>query len=273
MALNWSDNISNNFSYTIGGNFATLKNEVIDLGGPQYLDAGTAEFRQRLIIGSPRNAFFGYEVEGVFQSDEEINTSGLSTEFIAANNLQAGDFRYKDQNNDGVINDQDRVVIGSYLPDLTYGFNLGISYRNIGLSANFQGQSGYSILNRKRGEMIFTTDTNIDAELADNLWRGPGTSDKYPSAAGLRKGYNQAMSEYYVEDGSYFRVQNVRLSYSLLNNQLFGAGMPDVRITLTAERPLTVFSYNGFNPEVANGIDRETYPIPAVYTIGLNLKL
>lgn len=273
MALNWSDKIGNDFSYRVGGNFATLNNEVLSLGGPQYLDAGSAEFRQRSIIGQSIEAFFGYEVEGVFQNEEEIANSGYTEQFIDDNNLEPGDYIYKDQNDDGVIDDQDRVVLGSYLPDVTYGFNIGVTYKNIDLSANFQGQAGHSILNRKRGEIIFTTDTNIDAELATNLWSGEGTSDVYPSAAGLRKGYNQAMSDYFVEDGSYFRIQNVRLSYSLVDNQLFGFRVPDARISFTAERPLTLFDYNGFNPEVANGIDRQTYPIPAVYTIGLNLTL
>jgi hypothetical protein len=273
LGLDWSDNITNDLSYRLGGNMATLQNEVKSLGGPQYLNAGQTEFRQRSIIGEPVEAFFGYEVTGVFQNEEQITNSGLTGQFIQDNNLVPGDFIYKDQNADGVIDDLDRVVLGSYLPDLTYGFNIGITYKNLDLTANFQGQSGHSILNRKRGEIIFTDDTNIDADLANNLWRGEGTSNKYPSAAGLRKSYNQAMSSYFVEDGSFFRIQNVRLSYNLKNNKLFGIDMPDTRITLTAERPLTIFDYNGFNPEVANGIDRQTYPIPAVYTIGINLKL
>jgi hypothetical protein len=143
---------------------------------------------------------------------------------------------------------------------------------NFDLSADFQGMSGHSILNRKRGEIIFTTDTNIDAELAENLWTGEGTSNKYPSAAGLRKGWNQSMSDYFVEDGSYFRIQNIRLSYNLINQTVLGTEIPETRITFTAEKTVTLFNYNGFNPEVANGIDRQTYPIPAVYTLGLNIK-
>ncbi|AHM61417.1 TonB-dependent receptor plug [Flammeovirgaceae bacterium 311] len=273
LALNWTDEISNNFSYTIGGNVATLKNEILNLGGQQYLDAGSAEFRQRFIVGEPIAAFFGYEVEGVFQNEQQIANSGYNSEFIADNNLVPGDFIYRDQNADGVINDQDRVVLGSYLPNLNYGLNLGLNWRNLEFTALFQGQSGHSILNRKRGEIIFTTDPNIDAELANNLWRGEGTSNRYPSAAGLRKGWNQNMSDYFVEDGSFWRIQNVRLAYNLRNNSLFGTTMPDARVTLTAERPLTVFDYNGFNPEVPDGIDRQTYPIPAVYTLGLMLRL
>jgi len=136
-----------------------------------------------------------------------------------------------------------------------------------------QGQHGYSILNRKRGEVIFTNDTNIDADLATNLWRGPGTSNKYPSASGIRRPWNQRMSSYYVEDGSYFRLQNVRLSYTFFGDDYRNGLLPETRLTLTAERPLTLFNDNGFNPEVANGIDRQTYPVPAVYTVGLNIRL
>lgn len=272
LAANWNTKVNNDFRYTVGLNFATLTNEVIRLGGQQYLDAGQAEFRQRSILGSPLEAFYGYEVEGVFQTPEEVTNSGLTNEFITDNSLEPGDFKYKDQNGDGMIDDLDRVVLGSFLPKLTYGFNLGANYKKFELTANIQGQRGHKILNRKRGEIIFTTDPNLDADLISNLWDGPGSSDKYPSAAGLRKGYNQAMSDYFVEDGSYFRLQNVRLSYDFGGGSLFGKDMPEARITLTAERPVTVFNYNGFNPEVANGIDRQTYPIPAVYTAGLNLK-
>ncbi len=273
LSANWNDEISSDLKYTVGINFATLKNEVTSLGGQQYLDAGSAEFRQRSIIGEPIRAFYGYEVLGVFQNAQEITNSGLNGDFVSDYSIAPGDFHYKDQNDDGIINDLDRVVLGSFLPSFTYGFNLGASYKKFDLSANFQGQSGHKILNRKRGQIIFTTDANLDAELVENLWDGEGSSNKYPSAAGLRKGYNQAMSDYFVEDGSYFRIQNVRLSYSIPRSTVLGRELPEVRISLTAEKPLTVFSYNGFNPEVADGVDNQTYPIPAVYTVGLNIKL
>lgn len=273
LTLNWSDNLNRDFSYYIGGNIATLNNSVLGLGGPDGLDAGSAEFRQRSIIGMPFQAFYGYEVVGVFQNQEDIDNSGYTSEFIQNNNLQPGDLIFKDQNGDGVINDEDRVVLGSYLPRLTFGANFGFTYKNWDFSALFQGQSGYSILNRKRGEIIFTNDTNIDADLANNLWRGEGTSNNYPSASGLRRGWNQNMSDFFVEDGSYWRIQNVRLTYSLIDREVFGVKMPRTSVTITAERPLTVFDYNGFNPEVPNGIDRQVYPIPAIYTLGLNIKL
>lgn len=268
VSLSWTDAISNKLSYTIGGNIATLDNRVENLGGAESLNSGSAEFRQISIIGEPYQSFYGYEVSGVFQNAEEIASSGYSSTVQAT--LVPGDFFFKDQNGDGEITDLDRVILGSYIPSLTYGGNIGVTYGNLDLSANIQGQSGFSILNRKRGEIIFTNDANIDADLATNLWRGEGTSNEYPSAAGLRKGWNQNMSDYFVEDGSYFRVQNVRVSYNFKD---IITNLPETRLTLTAERPLTVFQYNGFNPEVANGIDRQVYPIPAVYTVGLNIKL
>src|SRR5690606_4285895 len=267
VAAQWTEQLGNGLRFTIGGNRATLKNEVTDIYGQPYLDAGTAEFRQRTLVGEPLRAFFGYQVVGVYQTPEQVQADPIAV----ANNLEPGDFIYKDVNEDGQINDDDRTVIGSYFPTLTYGANLGVSFKNFDLSATLMGQSGNKILNRKRGEIIWTPDLNMDADLAINRWHGEGTSNDYPSAKGLRKGWNQKMSTFFVEDGAFFRIQNVQLAYNLRNKEAFGKPMPDARITFTAERPLTVFSYNGFNPEVANGVDTQTYPIPAVYTVGLNV--
>jgi TonB-linked SusC/RagA family outer membrane protein len=270
MSIGWNNEINNDISYYVRGNFATLSNEVRSLGGANSLNAGSAEFRQISIIGEPYQAFYGYEINGVFQNTGEIDNSGYTTEFIADNGLEPGDYFFKDQNGDGEINDLDRVILGSFLPELTYGISFGVTWKSLSLAVDFQGQSGHEILNRKRGEVIFTNDTNIDADLATNLWRGEGTSNIYPSAAGIRKGWNQNMSEYFVEDGSYFRIQNVRLAYDIPTQQ-WGDEIPKATVIFTAERPLTVFDYNGFNPEVPNGIDRQVYPIPAIYTMGLNV--
>jgi TonB-linked SusC/RagA family outer membrane protein len=268
LALNWNGEISKDFSYTIGANISTLKNEVRDLYGQQYLNGGMAEFRQRSQIGEPLLAFYGYKVAGVYQNQAEISGDPVAV----ANNLVPGDLKFVDQNNDKIIDDKDKVFLGSYFPNLTYGANLGLTYKNIEFSMNIMGQSGNTILNRKRGEIIWTNDTNIDANLANGLWNGEGTSNKYPSAAALRRGWDQNFSDYFLEDGSYFRIQNVQLAYNFKGSRLLGAGTPDAKIYLTAEKPLTLFKYNGFSPEVPDGVDRQFYPVPAVYTIGLNLK-
>ena len=268
VALNWDKNVSDDFRYTIGTNFSTLENEVLDLAGAEFIDAGTAEFRQRSIVGQPLFAFYGREVVGVYQNDAEIQADPIAV----ANNLVPGDFKYRDLNGDGVINDDDRTVLGSFLPKFQYGVNLSVNYNGFDLSTSLYGQGGNKILNRKRMEVIFTTATNIDQDFAINRWNGEGTSNTYPSAAGIRKGWNQRLNDYYVEDGDFFRIQNVTLGYTI-NRKGDIKGIPQTRIYLTAEKPLTVFDYNGFNPEVADGIDNQTYPIPAIYSMGVNIKI
>jgi TonB-linked SusC/RagA family outer membrane protein len=272
VALNWTENISDDFLYNIGVNFSTLKNEVRDLYGQPYIDGGSAEFRQRSIVGEPLLAFFGYEVLGVYQNEAEI-----AADPSAPADAVPGDFKYRDQQAEGeegygVIDDDDRVVLGSYFPTFMYGANVGISWKGFDFTTNVLGQMGNKILNRKRGEVIWTADQNMDADLAINRWHGEGTSNKYPSSAGLRRGWNQKMSDYLVEDGAFFRIQNVQIAYNIRGKKLFGVDMPETKISFTADRPLTLFKYNGFNPEVANGVDNQTYPIPAVYTVGLNIK-
>jgi len=268
VAANWYGQISGDLSYTVGANMSTLKNETIDLFGQPHIDGGQAEFRQRTIVGEPLLAFYGRKVLGVYQNDTEI----LADPVAVANGLVPGDFKYEDLDDDGDVDDDDRTVLGSYFPSFMYGINMGLNWKNFDFSAQMMGQKGNKILNRKRGEVIWTADGNWDADIAENRWHGDGTSDKYPSAAGLRKGWNQKMSDYFVEDGAFFRIQNLQLGYNIRGSQLFGANMPDMRVSFTAHRPLTLFEYNGFNPEVANGVDRQTYPIPAVYTFGLNVK-
>ncbi len=267
-SADWADSFQKDWNYNISANFSTLRNEVLDLFGQEYLDAGSAEFRQRSIVGEPLFAFYGWQTDGVYQNQAEIDADPIAV----ANGLVPGDYRFKDLNGDGELTGEDRSVLGSYFPKLTYGFNLGLDYKDFSLQSNFYGISGNEILNRKRGEYIFTNDTNIDAELANNLWRGDGSSNKYPSADGLRRGWNQRMSDYYIESGSFFRVQNVNMSYRIDRSRIMDGKFPTTIITATADRPITSFKYNGFNPEVGNGVDTQTYPVPAVYTVGLKLQ-
>ncbi|MDX1542873.1 MAG: TonB-dependent receptor [Christiangramia sp.] len=265
LSANWNGTIGEDFTYSIGGNFTTLKNEALAIEDDRgYIDAGTAEFRQRTQIGGPLFAFYGYERVGVYQNQAQIDADPIAVE----NNLVPGDLIYKDQNGDGVIDDADRLILGSFLPEYTFGGNIALGYKNWDFSMNFYGQTGNKILNRKRGEIIFTQDTNMDADLAINRWHGEGTSNTYPSSAGLRKAWNQRLSDFWIEDGDFIRIQNIQLAYTIQNDNL-----PETRLYFTAEKPFTFFDYNGFNPEVPNGVDRQTYPVPATYTIGLNIKI
>ncbi|MBI6116029.1 SusC/RagA family TonB-linked outer membrane protein [Salegentibacter maritimus] len=264
LVANWNQQINEDFSFRIGANFTTLHNEALEIEDERgYIDSGSAEFRQRTIEGGPLLGFYGYERIGVYQNQEQIEADPVAVE----NDLVPGDLIYRDQNGDGVIDDNDRIILGSFLPKYTFGGNIGITYKAFDFSVDFYGQTGNKILNRKRGEIIFTQDTNIDADLAINRWHGEGTSNTYPSSAGLRKSWNQKLSDFWVEDGDFFRIQNIRVAYNVE-----AEGLPDARIYFTAEKPFSFFNYNGFNPEVSDGIDRQTYPVPAIYTLGVNLK-
>jgi TonB-linked SusC/RagA family outer membrane protein len=267
VALGYRNKTEWGLGYRLNANFATLSNEVQSLFGQPFIDGGSAEFRQRSIVGQPVAAFFGLELDGVYQNEAEISGDPVAV----SQDLEPGDLRYVDQNGDGAITGEDRVILGSYLPSYSWGGNVGLTYDNFDLAVTFFGQGGNKILNRRRGEVIFTNDTNIDADLAENAWRGEGTSNIYPSSAGRRKAWNQQLSDQWVEDGTFWRIQNAQLGYTLRQGTLFGANSPAVRFYVTADRPLTVFDYNGFTPEIGNGVDRQVYPVPATYTGGVSV--
>ncbi|RKN79333.1 SusC/RagA family TonB-linked outer membrane protein [Ulvibacterium marinum] len=272
LALNWNKQVSPDFSYTIGGNIATLKNEVLDLDGQENLLTG-GDTAQRSIVGRSINHFFGLEVDGVYQTPEEIQSDPAAVAAInGGRTIEPGDFRYVDHNGDGLIDAQDRVDLGSYLPSYTFGFNLGINYKAFDFSLNVIGQGGHVIANMRRFAIRQTPDPNIDRDFALNRWTGPGSTNSYPSARGIKNSWsNEFLNSFFVEDGDFVRLQNVTLGYTL--PQLTGKFAPKIRLYLTAERPLTLFDYNGFSPEVANGRDQQTYPIAGVYTFGMNIKI
>ncbi len=271
IALNWNKQVSKDFNYTIGANFATLENEVLDLDGQENLTTG-GDLAQRTVVGGSINAFYGLEVAGVYQTPEEIQSDPAAVAAIANGRIiEPGDFKYVDYSGDMQIDARDRVDLGSYLPSYSFGFNLGINYKAFDFSLNAIGQGGNVIANKKRFDIRQTPDPNVDRDFAINRWNGPNTSNTYPSARGIRNSWsNEFLNSFFIEKGDFIRLQNVTLGYTL--PQLTNKFNSSIRLYLTAERPLTIFSYNGFTPEVANGRDDQTYPIPGVYTFGANIK-
>ncbi len=270
--VTWNQQVSEDFNYTIGANFSTLKNEVLDLSGQENLTTG-GDVTQRTVIGGTINPFYGLDVAGVYQTDEEIQGDPTAQAAITDGlTVAPGDFRFVDQNGDMIIDAQDRVDLGSYLPTYSFGFNLGLNYRAWDFNLNVIGQGGNVIANQKRFAIRQSPDPNVDRDFAINRWNGAGTSTDYPSARGIRNSWsNQFLSSFFVEKGDFVRLQNVTLGYTL--PPLVGKFNPTIRFYLTAERPLTFFDYNGFTPEVPDGRDTETYPIPGVYTFGVNIKI
>ena len=281
LSVNWSDKIGKDFSYYIGANLTTLHNEVKDLNGLSYLYGGSAEFRTISRVGGELNAYYGHEVAGVYQNEAEIAADPIAVE----NGLKPGDFKYVDQNKDGKIDDKDRVTLGSYVPNFSYGINLGFSYKHFDFSMVMQGVTGNQIVNRKRGDRRWHSELNYDADQVENRWTGEGSTNSYPSAAGSVNPWNIAkFNSFYVEDGSYFRIQNVQVAYTFPKKDFGKFKMPSVRLSLTADRPLTIFKANSFSPELSSvknedgtmpsssyGFDERVYPLSSSYTLGLRI--
>lgn len=285
--LNWSDRVGD-FKYRIGGNLSTLKNEVVDLQGLKNLTGGVAEFPTLTQVGEPFNFFYGYEVEGIYQNQAEVDADPIAV----ANNVKPGYFKYKDQNGDKLLDAEDRVNLGNYLPKITYGFNLDLEYKNFDFSIFFQGVSGNSILNYNRATRQKFPDMNGDEDFVTGLWTGEGSTNKYPSAIATTQSWNNNASSFYVENGSYLRLQNIQLGY---NFKLGKENSAAFRVYVTADRPVIWTRYSGVTPEITapaqlpkdrasgpqntpatfisgTGYDNNVYPTTSVYTIGVRIS-
>jgi hypothetical protein len=272
VSATWRGNISKDFGYTIGGNFSTIKNEVTDLFGQAFITRGPlAEFPQRLTVGQPFDVFYGYEITGVYQTQAEVDAdpAAVAANAAGAGTVKPGYFKYRDVNGDKVLDAKDRTYLGSPAPTYYYGGTIGLNYKNFDLSIRIYGQGGNIIFNSSRAEVFRNQGRNIDAQLAENRWHGEGTSNSYPSSEGYRVAWNQKASRFWLEDGKFFRVQNVQLGYSLPKRNK----IPEMRFTLTADRPYVWSKSKSTNVEVGfDGIDSGTYPTPSVYTIGWSVK-
>lgn len=271
VTANWRGKFSDDFAYTIGGNFSTIHNEITDLAGQAFINRGMPEFQQRLVVGQPFDVFYGWDIAGVYQNQSEVNADPVA---VKANNdgagtVKPGYFKFRDVNGDGVLDAKDRIFLGSPVPTYYYGGNVGLDYKNFDFSVRVYGQGGNIILNRSRSEVFRTSGRNIDAQLALNRWHGEGTSNSYPSSEGYRTAWNQRNSRFWLEDGKFFRVQNVQLGYTVQK----AGKVPEMRFTLTADRPFVWSKSKSTNVEVGfDGVDLDTYPTPAVFTLGWNVK-
>lgn len=269
LTLGWSDTVGKDFQYSIGVNLTTVSNKVLELQGREYIPGASVRgnYSTRTQVGYPVGSFWGYEIEGVYTSDAEASADPVWQEFKAA-----GYFKYKDIDGNGVIDQDDKTYLGSPIPWLIGGLDFGLVWKNLDFSLAFQGQVGNKILNAKRMNRDVFTDGNYDLNFYNNAWRPSRPSDTYPSAAAYNSSFIQQANEFFVEDASYFRIQNIQFGYTFSKLK----GVDKLRISLTAQRPYTYFRYNGFTPEVsgspiASGVDTSTYPLQATYTLGLKL--
>jgi TonB-linked SusC/RagA family outer membrane protein len=267
ISLNWTDNITNNLTYRIGGNLTTIHNEVLSIG--DNVGYNITNGPARTTVGQPIGAFYGYVQEGVFQNQAELD----SVPHLRKQGV--GDLRFKDLDGNDTLNTKDRTFLGSPTPDLTYGISLGLSYKNFDLNIDMQGVAGnyiyrqwatanWAVLNYPAGRL--------------ERWHGEGTSNSEPILNSKSVGYYEN-SSYWVDKGDYFRIRNIYLGYNFGSRFCSHLRLKGGKIYLNIQNLKTFSNAVGYSPEVGGdnpthfGVDDITYPIPATYSIGLNVNL
>jgi len=275
LALNYKKDLNDNLNISVGANFTTIENEVtkVNSGEPVTrqgfrLNGDSTRFEEGFEIGY----FYGLKTDGIFQNQAEVNAYA-PYELSGAIQPSPGDLRYVDVNGDGVINNDDRTDIGSPLPDFTVGFNFQIDYRGFDLGVYTYASMGNELIRSYERENIFVN--QLDYVLG--RWRGEGTSNEIPRLT-RDANNNNFLSEFYVEDASYFRINNVSLGYTIPSENLKAFGLSKLRVYANVNNLHTFTEYKGYDPAaqsgdiISRGLDNGFYPTTRTYTLGINLK-
>lgn len=252
-------------NYSIGGNLSFVQNELTALNGgsPVYGDVTISN------EGLPLYTFWGYEYEGIYKSDTEAWAHLFFYDDIDKLPYHAGDAKFKDQNKDGKIDDADKVNIGNPFPWLTYGLNMSMDYKGVDFQLFFQGVYGNEIYNQVR---VRTEGKGTEATLGTqmrNVWTFNNQNGTIPNPYGNSNNY--ATSSRFVEDGSYLRLKNVQLGYTLPKTLTEKVTISRCRLYVTANNLLTLTKYTGYDPEVGGGVDYGNYPQSRTFMFGVNL--
>jgi len=273
LSLSWNDKIGSDWRYGFSANLTTIKNKVVSLvqDGYRIID-GTSGLTQASYTeaGYPIGYFYGYKVEGIYQNKAEIDSSPENTLVTPI----PGDVKFADVNGDGKITTADRTMIGNPTPDFTYGFTVNLGYKNFDLSVDMMGVQGNEIY---RTWNLYEWSQFNFLEDAMNRWHGEGTSNTHPRLDKSRSiNGKDYPSELFVEDGSFFRIRNLQLGYTFSPQLLSKLRLRSLRVYANIQNLKTWKNNTGYSPEMggsatAFGIDANPYPMPAVYTFGLNL--
>lgn len=295
------------FNYDINANITSIDNEITELNIPNNEVRFSNEFLDsfngggfwfditRSALGGEAGSFYGFVADGIFQNQGEIdalNTASPNGAYQSEETLP-GDRRFRDLNGDGEITGEDREVIGSPVPDFYGSLNLNFSYKNFDLGLNFYGSYGSEIFNLVKRELESASGygnqasfSNVSTEYFNNRWSSEGSTNEYARAL-INDGdvQNNRASSYFVEDGSYLRLRNLNLGYSLPTTVVDKIGLNALRIYISAQNVFTITDYTGSDPEVGQnsdingnssvttrGIDAGAYPLSKTFTLGLNLK-
>lgn len=267
---------TNNFEWILGGNIAFSKSQVTSLGGvDQIVNEGEDGLRFITQVGESPYQFYGYQQQGVFSTQAQADAANLTNPL--GYRFQAGDIHFVDQNNDGVINESDRVVLGNATPDFFGGFYTQFRYKSFSLSSEFVYSSGNLAYNAVRQRLESMNTLNNQSEAVLNRWVVEGQVTNMPRASYGDPHGNAAFSDRWIEDASYLRMRNLTLNYDFNKTFLnfFRSGV----VYVTAENILTFSKYLGTDPEFSyayadnlQGLDYAKVMQPKTFKIGANLK-
>lgn len=265
LTLGHSGVVGNGWEYDVNINGSVISNRLTKLNGGERVYGSYTICDE----GLPLYSFWGYEYEGIYQSDDEVKAHQWAVE---TSSEHWGDARYKDQNNDGIINDDDLTAIGSSFPWLTYGANFSLRKGGWDMSLFFQGVYGNKIYNAVR---LRTEGAGTEATLSTTMrdvWTKENTSGTIPNAGPSGSSRNKEASSRFVEDGSYLRLKNLQIGYTLPQNFSKKIGISNCRLYVTMGNLLTFTSYTGYDPEVGGGVDWGNYPQSRTITFGTNIN-
>ena len=291
LAIGWKDDIGD-FSYSIDANASFNKNTVTNLGTSGILQANGLYYDYALIdfqgqfnniirstVGNPYGRFYGYEMLGIFQNQQEIDNYKSNDGTVIMPNAKPGDSIFADTNDDGKINSKDMVVIGDPNPVAVYGLSLNANWKGFDLSVLFQGTWGNDIFNASKFYFEkFDGRQNVLKTAYKAGWSGEGSTNSTPitlayDSDDARNSQNWWQSTMYVEDGSYIRLKNIQLGYTF-SPKISTKTQPSFRVYLSAQNLLTLTGYSGFDPEIfGNGVDAGQYPQPRTFVLGININL
>ena len=276
-------NINKDWRFEIGGNLATVHNEVTSLAGGKPLSAARIDNGVNATIttvGQPIGEFYLLKQDGIFQNSLDVFTHASQ-----GNGILPGDVKFRDTNHDGVIDQNDRIYAGSPIPKFTYGFTGTLAYKSLDLSLFFQGVSGNKIYNQVLTDIEgFYRPFNITERIATESWHGEGTSNEFPRLSWSGAQNNKQASTRFLESGSYLRLKNLQLGYTVGSSILSRIRIASVRFYGSVQNVFTITKYTGLDPEMATsangagdgvkavGIDWGTYPSARTITIGANLN-
>lgn len=276
LSIAYNDKIGNDFNFGINYNVTFIHNEVSKIHGTRFIE-GPANFGvgqpafTRMQEGEPLGYFYGYQTDGIFQTQAEVDAHPSQAALGAE--ARPGDLRFVDINGDGVINNLDRTNVGDPIPDATMGFNLQLEYKGIDFVAYAFASLGNDMVRNYERTL---TDINRHSYVLDR-WTGPGTSNEVPRVTTAATA-NNVFSDYFVEDASFVRIQNVQLGYTVNPEFTKRAAINKLRFYLGVNNLYTFTKYKGYDPgassgaPLSSGVDFGFYPVPRTYMFGMNVN-